>query len=52
MPASDRGDIKQSHPRQAVPRTHVKQSPIRVVANKTNAKTAGRDAVRQSPPNN
>jgi hypothetical protein len=51
MPASDRDPVKPSHPRQAVPRTHVKQSALRVAANKTNATTAGRDAVRQSPPN-
>jgi hypothetical protein len=51
MPASDRDAVKPSHPRQADPRTHVKQSPLRVGANKTNATAAGREAVRQSPPN-
>jgi hypothetical protein len=51
MPASDREPVKQSHPGQAVARTHVKQSPLHVPANKTNATTAGREAVRQSPPN-
>jgi hypothetical protein len=51
MAASDRDAVKQSHPRQAVPRTHVKQSPLHVAANKINTTTAGRDDVRQSPPN-
>lgn len=51
MPASDRDPVKPSHPRQPVARTHVKQSPLRVTANKTNVTTVGRDAVRQSPPN-
>jgi hypothetical protein len=51
MPASDRDAVKPSHLRQAVPRTHVKQSPLRVGANKTNATTTARDAVRQNPPN-
>jgi hypothetical protein len=51
MAASDRDAVKPSHPRQAVARTHVKQSPLRVAANKSNATTAGREAVRQSPPN-
>jgi hypothetical protein len=51
MPASDRDPVKPSHPRQPVPRTHVKQSPLHVAANKTTTTTTGRDAVRQSQPN-
>jgi len=51
MPASDRDAVKPSHARQGVARTRVKQSPLQVAANKTNATAAGRDAVRQSPPN-
>jgi hypothetical protein len=51
MPASDRDAVKQSNLIKAVPRTHVKQAPLRVAANKSNATTAGREAVRQSPPN-
>jgi hypothetical protein len=50
MPASERDPVKPSHPRQPVLRTHVKQSPLHVAANKTNTTTTGRDAVRQSPP--